>query len=78
MISLAIVFSAPPVVALCLFSLYVNEEGFLEPTVAFTTLSLFNTLRFPLVVLPKSIKTVSEFIGSITRIQSFLVQPEFH
>ena len=43
--------------ALLIFSTYVVvNDSKLTATVAFTTLSLFNTLRFPLVVLPKAIR----------------------
>ncbi len=55
-VNLLIDFFAPPAIALLLFSLYVvfsTEDKSLTATLAFTTLSLFNTLRIPLVVLPK-------------------------
>jgi hypothetical protein len=42
-----------------IFSTYAFSVGRLTPSVAFVVLSLFNTLRFPLVVLPKALRGVS-------------------
>ncbi len=39
-----------------------KEAPFITPQTAFTLLSLFNVLRFPLVVLPKALRCVSEAI----------------
>jgi hypothetical protein len=74
--NLLIVFFAPPAIALILFALYVvysSDTKSLAPTLAFTTLSLFNTLRFPLVVLPKAIKNLAEALAALRRIQTFLL-----
>lgn len=38
---------------------YVFSAGPLDAVLAFTVVSLFNTLRFPLVVLPKALRGVS-------------------
>ena len=75
-VNLMIVFVIPPIIALVLFSAYVAVKGKLDSTVAFTTLSLFNTLRFPLVVLPRAIKTYAEAKASIQRLESFLLREE--
>jgi hypothetical protein len=48
--------------------------GRLAPTLAFTTLSLFNILRFPLVVLPKALRSASEALTSIARVEEFLLE----
>jgi ABC-type multidrug transport system fused ATPase/permease subunit len=48
--------------------------GRLAPTLAFTTLSLFNILRFPLVVLPKAMRALSEALASIARVEDFLLE----
>jgi hypothetical protein len=47
------VFGTPPMTACVIFCAYELMVGRLAATLAFTTLSLFNILRFPLVVLPK-------------------------
>jgi hypothetical protein len=45
-LNLVLVFALPPLLALLIFSTYVFLVGNLTPALAFTTLSLFNTLRF--------------------------------
>jgi hypothetical protein len=47
------VFSTPPITALVIFSAYEMNVGKLTATLTFPILSLFNILRFPLVVLPR-------------------------
>jgi ABC-type multidrug transport system fused ATPase/permease subunit len=77
--NMLIVFFAPPAIAVLLFGLYVvysSVNNKLDSTLAFTTLSLFNTLRFPLVVLPRAIKNMAEAIAALRRIQTFLMSPE--
>jgi hypothetical protein len=49
----------PPLIALVIFATYAYSVGPLTPAMAFVVLSLFNTLRFPLVVLPKALRGVS-------------------
>lgn len=70
------VFSIPPIIALVLFSAYVSDKEKLPSTIAFTTLSLFNTLRFPLVILPKAIKNLAESKAAVRRLQKFLLESE--
>jgi ATP-binding cassette subfamily C (CFTR/MRP) protein 1 len=77
-INLAIVYGVPPLIALCIFAVYVVRVGKLTPTVAFTTLSLFNTLRFPIVVFPRSLRGFAEFIAALRRLQAFLLKEEMH
>lgn len=74
-INYAIVFSAPPLIALSIFGLHVLESP-LEASLAFTTLSLFNTLRLPLVLLPKGLRAAVEAYTSAERISSFLTLPD--
>lgn len=57
-INLCVVFAVPPLIALVIYATYAftqNAAKF-DSTFAFTVLSLFNTLRFPLVVLPKALR----------------------
>jgi ABC-type multidrug transport system fused ATPase/permease subunit len=75
-INLTIVYGVPTLIALSVFSIYVSTVGKLSASIAFTTLSLFNTLRFPLVVLPKALRGFTEFLAALSRLQAFLLQPE--
>jgi ATP-binding cassette subfamily C (CFTR/MRP) protein 1 len=75
-INLMIVFLVPPLAAAGIFTLYVFTVGPLTPALAFTTLSLFNTLRFPLVVLPRAIRSFAESMAALKRLQEFLLRPE--
>ncbi|GBF99292.1 ABC transporter [Raphidocelis subcapitata] len=74
--NLCLVFAVPPVIACVIFSTYAFSVGRLTPAMAFVVLSLFNTLRFPLVVLPKALRGVSEGVAAMSRIQKFLLLPE--
>ncbi|KAI8802733.1 P-loop containing nucleoside triphosphate hydrolase protein [Cladochytrium replicatum] len=77
-INLMIVFSTPPTIALILFGLYVGVfNSKLAATLAFTTLSMFNILRLPLVVLPKALKSLVECLACLQRIQAFLLVADF-
>ncbi len=67
-INVACVFCVPLLTSFVIFANYEFNEARLLAGVAFTTLSLFNILRFPLVVLPKALRAVSgervcEFVG---------------
>jgi hypothetical protein len=72
-INITMVFGTPPVTACVIFATYEMLAGRLAATLAFTTLSLFNILRFPLVVLPKALRSLSEALASIARIEEFLL-----
>jgi ABC-type multidrug transport system fused ATPase/permease subunit len=71
-INTAMVFGTPPVTACVIFTTYQLASGNLTATLAFTTLSLFNILRFPLVVLPKALRAASDAITSMNRVEAFL------
>jgi hypothetical protein len=72
-INITMVFGTPPVTACVIFATYEMLAGRLAATLAFTTLSLFNILRFPLVVLPKALRSLSEALASIARVEEFLL-----
>ena len=57
--NICLVFTTPPLCASVIFASYEFAEGRLRATIAFTTLTLFNILRFPLVVLPKALRAAS-------------------
>ncbi len=71
----AMVFVTPPLIALSIFGVHALESP-LEAALAFTTLSLFNTLRLPLVQLPKSLRSTIEARTSAQRIAEFLLLPD--
>lgn len=73
-INITMVFGTPPTTACVIFAAYEMMVGRLQATLAFTTLSLFNILRFPLVVLPKALRALSEALASIQRVEEFLLQ----
>ncbi|KAG2426904.1 hypothetical protein HXX76_012691 [Chlamydomonas incerta] len=73
-INVACVFCVPPMTAFVIFITYEFQEARLVSTVAFTTLSLFNILRFPLVVLPKALRAVSEASASLQRLEAYLLE----
>jgi ABC-type multidrug transport system fused ATPase/permease subunit len=75
-INLMIVFGVPPLIGVLLFSTYVLTVGNITASVQATTLSLFNTLRFPLVILPRSLRAFAEFVAALKRLQAFLLQDE--
>jgi hypothetical protein len=72
-INIMMVFGTPPAAATAIFACYEVFVGRLPATLAFTSLSLFNVMRFPLVVLPKALRALSEAIASVQRIEEFLV-----
>jgi ABC-type multidrug transport system fused ATPase/permease subunit len=77
-IQLAMVFATPPVTALVIFAAYELKEARLTSTLTFPILSLFNILRFPLVVLPRAMRAASDMLHALERIEEFLltVTPE--
>jgi ATP-binding cassette, subfamily C (CFTR/MRP), member 1 len=71
-INMALIFCLPPFVALSIFGIYEIEYD-LDGVFAFTTLSMFNTLRLPLVNLPKGLRAASEAMAALERLQRFLL-----
>ncbi|MDN5249801.1 MAG: ABC transporter transmembrane domain-containing protein, partial [Alphaproteobacteria bacterium] len=70
-------FAVPVIVAVISFSVYTKALGHtMTPAITFTSLALFNMLRFPLIVLPNVIMSVAEALVTISRIQEFLLLPE--
>jgi hypothetical protein len=77
-INIMMVFGTPPAAATAIFACYEVFVGRLIPTLSFTALSLFNVMRFPLVVLPKALRGLSEALASLQRIEAFLNLPTEH
>ncbi|KAI9098245.1 hypothetical protein DFS34DRAFT_620123 [Phlyctochytrium arcticum] len=72
-----VVFIAPVVAVLACMAThhFVYGHRFSASTV-FTILSLFNTLRYPLLLLPSAIRTISGAQSSILRLEEFFLLPE--
>eukprot|EP01138_Halocafeteria_seosinensis_P001293 gb/GECG01001326.1/.p1 GENE.gb/GECG01001326.1/~~gb/GECG01001326.1/.p1 ORF type:complete len:1688 (+),score=180.73 gb/GECG01001326.1/:1-5064(+) len=66
----------PTLVSLSGFGVYIAMGNQLTAATAFTALSLFNILRFPLTMLPNVINNVVEASVSIRRIRKFLLCEE--
>ncbi|KAI8468106.1 MAG: hypothetical protein J3K34DRAFT_479395 [Monoraphidium minutum] len=79
-INVTMVFGVPTIVTTSVLVPYelnnVNPNGgvFITPQTAFTMLSLFNVLRFPLMLLPKALRCVSEAINASANIEKFLAE----
>ena len=67
-------FSIPPTCAFVIFTSYEFNVERVSTTLAFTTLTLFNIMRFPLVVLPKALRAASEAASSIARVEKYLIE----
>ncbi|KAF9973091.1 Multidrug resistance-associated protein 1 [Actinomortierella ambigua] len=76
-INFAVVFVLPVLVALCSLSVYAATlNGNLESSVVFTALSIYNTLRYPLLMLPIAVKSASGARLALRRLDDYLTQPE--
>jgi ABC-type multidrug transport system fused ATPase/permease subunit len=75
-LNMCIVYILPPLMGLTIFGVYEGTGNRLDGTLAFTTLSLFNTLRLPLFLLPRGLRGATEALTSIARLQSFLLCPD--
>ncbi|KAI9311060.1 P-loop containing nucleoside triphosphate hydrolase protein [Dichotomocladium elegans] len=70
---------SPHLIALISFWSYTKLEGKeLDPTTAFTSLMLFEELKFSMSTIPESIVEVTKIIASAKRIDAFLAQDELH
>lgn len=81
-VNVTMVFGVPPMVTFAVLVPYElwhvdssTSEPYIKPQTAFTMLSLFNVLRFPLVVLPKAMRCVSEALRSVGNLEKFLAEP---
>ncbi|CAO3569994.1 unnamed protein product [Mortierella alpina] len=79
--SFALVFAAPVVTTLACMCVYElsqdgKERGDVKASVVFTILSIFNTLRYPLIMLPIAVKTTLGALLSFDRLNGFLSLPE--
>jgi hypothetical protein len=59
-INMAVVFALPVIVAVSSLAVYNNRRtGPIDSSVVFTALSIFNTLRYPFLMLPIAVKSTS-------------------
>lgn len=72
----AIFTSVSTLAGLLSFILLSKTGGSLNPATVFSSLSIFNVLRMPLMILPLSLITSADAYQSLTRIEAFLSAPE--
>ena len=68
----------PLLVSVITFATFVAGGGELTPQKAFTSISLFNILRFPTNALPMVITNLVEASVSVRRLREFLLMPEIN
>ncbi|TPX37470.1 hypothetical protein SmJEL517_g00565 [Synchytrium microbalum] len=72
-----VVYIAPVVAELaCLVTYYFVNGRVLSAAVVFTILSLFNTLRYPLLMLPNAVRSYTGAKTSLTRLEEYFKLPE--
>eukprot|EP00002_Diphylleia_rotans_P003775 TRINITY_DN1266_c0_g1_i1.p1 TRINITY_DN1266_c0_g1~~TRINITY_DN1266_c0_g1_i1.p1 ORF type:complete len:1203 (-),score=279.41 TRINITY_DN1266_c0_g1_i1:2308-5916(-) len=71
-------YATPTLVSITTFATYSGTGGDLTPSKAFTSLALFNLLRFPLTMLPMVISSIVESKVSVKRLSDFLLLPELN
>jgi ABC-type multidrug transport system fused ATPase/permease subunit len=74
--NLGLIFLFPPLAAVGCFYWMILNGVKLVPAVTFTILTLCNSLRFPLVMLPSGIKIVSDAKKGLKRIEEFLTSED--
>ncbi|KAJ3297065.1 hypothetical protein HDU79_004908, partial [Rhizoclosmatium sp. JEL0117] len=76
-LSYIVVFMAPGLIMLCSVAVFLRyQEQNMGAAIIFGLFSLLNTLRYPLISLPKSVRTVNAATSSLHRLEEFLNQPE--
>ncbi|KAG0082431.1 Multidrug resistance-associated protein 1 [Podila epicladia] len=76
-INMAVVFALPVLVSVCSLAVYNSQLiGELDSSVVFTALSIFNTLRYPFLMLPIAVKSTSGARLALHRLNDYLTQPE--
>mmetsp|Transcript_11549 Transcript_11549/g.40382 ORF Transcript_11549/g.40382 Transcript_11549/m.40382 type:complete len:1626 (-) Transcript_11549:176-5053(-) len=63
---------SPAIVAVASLAVYSGEGGDMSPSVIFAALSVFNQLRFPLMMLPMTANALAEAKVSVDRLNRFL------
>ena len=71
-IIISILSASPAVVAVLTLGVYASLGNILSPAKVFTSLALFNQLRFPLIFYPMLLNTLAEGKVSLDRLDNFL------
>ncbi|KXN67697.1 P-loop containing nucleoside triphosphate hydrolase protein [Conidiobolus coronatus NRRL 28638] len=75
-INFAVVFAVPVVVALLCLACYRYTGNVLTSSISFTVLSVFNTLRYPFLMLPLSVKSYAGSKLAFVRLNDFFTRLE--
>ncbi len=75
-INYMIVFAIPPVVALASLAMCMSFGMKLTATLSFTVLSVYNTLRYPFLMLPMAVKATKGAEAAFGRLDDFLLSEE--
>lgn len=75
-INYTVVFAIPVLTSLTSLTMYVATGNILTPSVSFTVLSVYNTLRYPFFMLPVGVKAVAGALTAFARLDKFLVLEE--
>lgn len=71
-----VVFSIPVFIALSSLGMYVALGNKLSASISFTILSVYNTLRYPFLMLPMAVKSIVGSLTAFTRLDNFLQSEE--
>ncbi|KAJ3300225.1 Multidrug resistance-associated protein 1 [Borealophlyctis nickersoniae] len=71
-INFTIVFAIPVFVALSSLGMYVGTGHVLTASVSFTILSVYNTLRYPFLMLPMAVKSTAGAFTALARLSEFM------
>eukprot|EP00475_Leptophrys_vorax_P005792 TRINITY_DN1350_c0_g1_i8.p1 TRINITY_DN1350_c0_g1~~TRINITY_DN1350_c0_g1_i8.p1 ORF type:complete len:1338 (-),score=362.35 TRINITY_DN1350_c0_g1_i8:70-4083(-) len=74
--NLALIFLFPPLAAVGTFYWMIQQGTKLVPAITFAVLTLCNSLRFPLVMLPSSLKIANDAKKGLKRIEEFLLSAD--
>lgn len=72
----AITVCVPTIAGLLSFIVLSKTHGVLNPATVFSSLSIFNIMRIPIIILPLSIITTIDSVQALARIERFLSAPE--
>ncbi|KAI8586104.1 P-loop containing nucleoside triphosphate hydrolase protein [Geranomyces variabilis] len=71
-INFTVVFAIPVFVALTSLGMYVGTDHKLTASISFTVLSVYNTLRYPALMLPLAVRSTAGAMTALTRLNEFL------
>ncbi|KNC97598.1 uncharacterized protein SPPG_07067 [Spizellomyces punctatus DAOM BR117] len=71
-INFTVVFAVPVFVALTSLGMYVALDNVLTAAISFTILSVYNTLRYPFLMLPLAVRSTAGAFTAVVRLNEFL------